>query len=90
MTPEQIQRMETLEKKLAMLENSALIPRNVETALKERLNIPIIAAGTLVASNTAGITGPTVYNAFPVTVPAAPSGSLQVTYAGATYFLLYR
>lgn len=89
MTPQELlARIEQLERMVDSLANSALIPRDVETAFNERLRIDKKLEATIAGTGSA--TAATVYGAFPVTAPAQPSGTLQVVYNGTTYELLYK
>ena len=84
MTPQQIQeKLNDLQSQLDLLKSSSTIPRDVETAFIERL------AG--LSATAMGTAGNTVSNsAFPVVVPANPSGTLAVLYKGQVYNLLYK
>lgn len=68
---------------VANLQSSALFPRGVETAIRERIP-SITGSGITSAGNTSS------YGSFPVIVPANPSGALITVYNGTTYNLLYK
>jgi hypothetical protein len=81
-----LQRIEKMEREIQNLKRSATIPRDVETAFSERL-------GSLGAKGTGTATTQTIQltgNAQDITVPAQPSGTLQVTFKNTTYNLLYK
>lgn len=57
------------------------------------LDIPsknILTTGSITQTGTTSAGNTTVYNAFPVTVPANPTGCLTVVAKGITYNLLYK
>jgi len=80
--------LETLKQKIDNFYRSSSIDRNVQTALVERLgdNFPTVI-GTSTAPTQSVAVNSTPTN---ITVPAQPSGSLQITYKGTIYYLLYR
>lgn len=80
MTPEQEQILTNIADQLRMLFASSTIPRDVETAFLERLNIVqgIQDAGTPATTTFAGL---------PVVVPNATK-MLTITYKGVKYNLL--
>lgn len=89
------QDIEELYKRVAELQQimknmfgSSTIPRNIETALAERLSnsFPVII-GTSTASTQSVSVASTPTS---ITVPAQPTGTLTVTYKGITYNLLYK
>ena len=84
---EQLQKqIDELKMEIDRLKSSNSIPRDIQTAFDERLNLKSKLEGT-----GTGSTGATpIYAAFPVTVPANPSGTLKVTFNGITYELLYK
>lgn len=96
MTPEQQQaiimdlqsQVSTLRRRLDFLENSSTFPRNVETAINERLR-PVTApvAGTH-SYNTQSI----VISSTPqtISVPEQPSGKVDVVIKGVTFPLVYK
>lgn len=66
-----LQRIATLEREMSNLKASSTIPLPIDQAFRGRFKF--------IASVSAGSAGSTtVYNAFPVTVPANPSGTLVV------------
>lgn len=72
---------------ISQLGQANMIPRDIETAFTQRL-------GTDQALSSTGTTGaagtPVVYAAFPVTVPANPSGTLPIVVKGITYNVLLK
>lgn len=84
--------IDDLRQQMNNLYRSSSIDRNVETALIERLGLSniasvVIGTGTEVSTTqNIGLTG----NPQTITVPAQPSGALDVTYNGITYALLYK
>lgn len=69
--------------------DDSTIPLNIDQAFRSRLGggssgLYVIGTGGSSAGST------TIYNAFPVTVPANPSGCITVTWNGQTYNLLYK
>lgn len=59
-------------------------PKDISDAIISRIGTGIVSTG-LGSPNSQ-----TVYNAFPVTVPANPSGTITVVINGTTYNLLYK
>lgn len=80
--------LDALKIKIEKLYRSSDIDRNVETALIERLSntFPVVQ-GTSTASTQSVSVPATPTN---ITVPAQPSGTLQVTFKGTTYYLYYQ
>lgn len=78
---------EELEKVLDVLSRADSIPRDIENALRERLQI-ISSSGTAGSATTQniGLTG----NPQTITVPAQPSGTIAITVGGVTYNVLYK
>lgn len=72
-----------LQSQINAMQTSNGLPRDLETALNERLNF-------LLSTGTGATGGTSSFNAFPVVVPATPSGTLSVSVNGVTYNLLYR
>ena len=87
MTPElaaALERIERLEAVLDSLTRSNSIPRNIETAFAERLGtgVSLVSTGTGTAGSTSS------FSAFPVIVPANPSGTVKVSIGGTVVELL--
>lgn len=76
-------RVKLLEKIVSSLGRSNAIPRAIETAFTERLGI-LVPTGFASAGSTI------TTSSFPVTIPANPSGALDVVFEGNTYGLLYK
>lgn len=71
------------------LKDATSIPKDVQDALTTRLGLTSLT--NLIAKTGTGTAGSTVvYNAFPVTVPANPSGTLTVKVKGVTYNILLK
>lgn len=88
MTPEQQRQFEQMKIEIENLKRSSTIPRDIETALRERLGIGVSIFGVSTGSASTqaiGLTG----NPQTITVPAQPSGVITVTFNGNTYNLLY-
>lgn len=86
MTPEQLQRLERLEQEIQAIKRSATIPRDIQTALEERLNfLNHIGTGSA-TTQTIQLTG----NPQDISVPAQPSGTLKVIHNGVIRELLYK
>lgn len=78
--------IDELKAQIQQLKSANTIPRDIETAFVERLNFGDKLEGQ--GTGSAGTTS--VYNGFPVTVPANPTGTLLVEFNGITYELLYK
>lgn len=89
MTPElqsALERIDRLEAVLSSLARSSTIPRDIETAFAARLG-----TGTaLISTGTGSAAGTSSYAAFPVVVPANPSGTVKVTIGTTPYELLLK
>lgn len=69
------------------LESSHSIPLEIDQAFRDRLS----GLGSDLSVTGTGTPGSTsAYGAFPVTVPANPSGTLKVVFNATTYELLYK
>jgi hypothetical protein len=86
------QRIEQLERMVAEqqrfiedMKSANSIPREVQDGLSARL----FGEGLLVPTGLASFSGSSIYNSFPVSVPSAPTGRLNVVFNGVTYGLLY-
>jgi hypothetical protein len=82
--------IEDVQNKIQSLENSSTIGRDIETALRERLQISQYPTST-------GITGSATTQSISIastptniTVPSQPSGTIPIVVNGTTYNLLYK
>jgi L-cystine uptake protein TcyP (sodium:dicarboxylate symporter family) len=80
----------TLKQLFDSLSSSSSIPRDIETALRERLGLAtaISSLGTTVSASTQSVSVPSTPTS--ITVPAQPSGAVAVTIGSTTYNLLYK
>lgn len=95
MTPDEINKLETalddieeIRNKIESLYSSSTIPRDVETAFKERLGGVITSTGTTGSATTQSVSVPSVPTN--ITVPAQPSGTIAIVVNGTTYNVLYK
>lgn len=97
MTPEElknqidmaIQNLMQLSQRVDSLYASNSFPRDVETAIRERINfdVALFKTGTTTAgTQNINLTG----NVQTITVPAQPSGAVTVDINGTSYSLLYK
>lgn len=86
MTPEQIQRLETLERKFKLLEASGTIPQEVDVAFRTRLKgliaLTVSGKGATSESQTVQESGSLTYG-----VLKNPDEYLQITVGGATKYI---
>lgn len=84
MNPEEKAQFDEMYATIQAMKAGYSFPKDISDAILSRLGSGLVSSGT----GSAGAT--TVYGAFPVTVPANPSGTITVIINGTTYNLLYK